>query len=84
MYRSRNIPEVEKAIRTLEPKDKMLPIMPKVPEEHPFIAYQGTKLEEIAKRVEKIEAVVANVDVNQFSSIMHSLEQLQKAIRYLQ
>ena len=39
------------------------------------------KLNEIMARVQKIEGVVANVDVHQFSSIMHALDQLDRSLK---
>ena len=46
-----------------------------------FVALGDPKLNEIMARVQKIEGVVANVDVHQFSSIMHALDQLDRSLK---
>ena len=49
--------------------------------EDKFVKLQDSKLDELMQRVKKIEGIVANVDVHQFSSISHALETLERSLK---
>ena len=77
-YPKRSMKEVEKSVKNKEPHERTLPVM--ATQEQPTLQ-EDSRIQEVIRRVRKIEEVVANIDVKQFDGLVNALNGLERSLK---